>query len=126
MSDIFELEAQLREATLANDLVATDALLADDWLNINANGTLTTKAQLLNVLQTLPFKFLSIEDKDVQMRLFGDDIAIVTGISTRVRVGDAGQPLSQTVRFTRVWIALPESQSNLWQVVAAQATPVDL
>ena len=51
---IRRLEDEGRAATLKNDLAATDRLLADDWMNTNANGTVTTKAQLLENAKALP------------------------------------------------------------------------
>jgi 3',5'-cyclic AMP phosphodiesterase CpdA len=113
------LEEELREATLQNNVAAHEHLLADTWLNINANGTITSKEQLLALLQTQPFTFHSIEDTDVLIRGY-PGVVIVTGRSTRQRASAAGERITQVVRFTRVYAKLGED----WQVVAAQATPV--
>jgi hypothetical protein len=44
---IMRLESEGREATLKNDIEANDRLLADNWLNVNADGSITTKAKLI-------------------------------------------------------------------------------
>ena len=41
---ILRLENEGREATLRNDLAANERLLADNWININPDGSITTKA----------------------------------------------------------------------------------
>lgn len=108
-------EKELREATLENDLKATDRLLADDWTNTAPDGTVTDKATLLRTLKD--FKFESIQDEDVRIRIDGDR-ATVTGSSVRVLSGPDGQPVTRRVRFTRVW----EKQKKEWRAVAARSS----
>ena len=56
---ILRLESEGRQATLKNDLAANDRLLADNWINVNADGSITTKAKLLELLKAGSFKILS-------------------------------------------------------------------
>lgn len=114
---IKQLENESREATLKNDAEALDRLLADNWMNTNANGTVTTKAQLMALLKSSPFKIMSIENDDVLIRVYGD-AAVVTGRSTSKRVNRDNAVVAGQVRFTRVWAKLGEK----WRVVAAQST----
>jgi ketosteroid isomerase-like protein len=79
----------------------------------------TTKPQLLALLESSPFTFLSIEDEDVSVRIFGET-AVVTGRSTRKRAGPSGEAVTQSVRFTRVYA----ERDGRWQVVSAQTTPI--
>jgi hypothetical protein len=114
---IRQLESELREATLKNDAEATNRFLADTWINTNANGTITEKKQLLATINS--FQFISIEDEDVRIDTY-ENVAIVTGGSTRKLANPDGSILSRQVRFTRVYV----NQGEIWQVVAAQATPI--
>jgi hypothetical protein len=45
------LESEGREATLRNDIDANDRLLVDNWVNINVDGSITTKTKLLELLK---------------------------------------------------------------------------
>ena len=119
VTTIHDLEQQLRVATMQNDIDLHTQLLADTWLNTNANGTITTKAQLLALLHSHPFNFHAINDEDVLIRSY-NDVAIVTGRSTRQRASLDTSIITQTVRFTRVYVYLEKR----WQIVAAQATPI--
>jgi len=58
---VLRLENEGREATLKNDLLANDRLLADNWINVNADGSVTTKAKLMELLKAGSFAILSIE-----------------------------------------------------------------
>jgi hypothetical protein len=119
VTSIQALEQQLRAATMQNNIALHNQLLADTWVNTNANGTVTTKPQLLSLLQSHPFAFLCIDDEDVLIRGY-NDVAIVTGRSTRRRARPDASIITQVVRFTRVYAYL----ENRWQIVAAQATPI--
>jgi hypothetical protein len=116
---IRELERAGREATLQNDIAAWDELLADSWVNTNADGTVTNKAQLLTLLRERPFGFISIEDDDVQVRLH-PGAAVVTGRSSRTLRGVGDSIVVRRARFTRVYVLV----NGRWQVAAAQSTPL--
>jgi ketosteroid isomerase-like protein len=116
---ILELERQGREATLKNDIEANDRLLADNWLNVNPDGSVTTKAQLMELLKAGTFKITSIENEGVLVRTYGDT-SIVTGLSTTKRAGQNGVTISGQVRFTRVYT----KTHGRWQVVSAHNTLV--
>jgi ketosteroid isomerase-like protein len=115
---ILRLEHEGREATLKNDVEANDRLLADNWININPDGSVTTKARLMELLKSSPFKIMSIETDEVMVRVYGD-AAVVTGRSTSKRAGQtAGETVTRQVRFTRVYA----KRQGRWQVVSAQNT----
>ena len=113
---ILQLERKLQEATLQNDVGTTAELLADNWRNINANGTITTKNQSLEIMPK--FQFISITNEAVEVRVY-PGVAVVTGQSTRQLAGGNNQVITSKVFFTRVY-AQPAGR---WQVVTSQATP---
>lgn len=114
---ILQLESEGRKATLENDIKANDRLLADNWLNINPDGSITTKAKLLELLKDGSFKIMSIENDEVMVRVYGD-AAVVTGRSTTKRAGQGGEVVGRQVRFTRVYA----KSKGQWQVVSAHNT----
>jgi ketosteroid isomerase-like protein len=116
---ILRLENEGREATLKNDSAATDRLLADNWINVNPDGSVTTKAKLMELLKAGSFAIQSIENDEVTVRIFGD-AAVVNGRSTTKRAGEGGEILTRQVRFTRVYAR----NQGRWQVVSAHNTPI--
>lgn len=112
---ILHLEEQLQKATLNNDVATMDALLAEDWLNINATGTVTNKQQSLELMKEGNMRFVSIVNKEVRIRVH-PGVAVVTGHSTRHL--DGLKPNS--VLFTRVFAGAADH----WQVITSQATPI--
>lgn len=114
---IMLLENEGREATLKNDIEANDRLLADDWVNINVDGSITTKAKLMELLKAGSFKIMSIDNDEVMVRVYGD-AAVVTGRSTTKRAGQGDDIVTRQVRFTRVYA----KQQGRWRVVSAHNT----
>ena len=114
---VLQLEKEGREATLKNDIAATDRLLAQNWLNVNPDGSVTNKAQLMELLRAGSFKIHSIENDEVLVRTFGETV-VVTGRSTTQRGGQGSELLKRQVRFTRIY-AKPLGQ---WRVVSAHNT----
>ncbi len=114
---ILQLESEGRKATLENDIKANDRLLAGNWLNINPDGSITTKAKLLELLKDGSFKIMSIENDEVMVRVYGD-AAVVTGRSTTKRAGQGSEVVARQVRFTRVYA----KSKGQWQVVSAHNT----
>ena len=118
-AEIWELEAEGRRATLDNDVAWHRRSLDDGWLSINANGSITTKPQLLRLMTASPFRFESIEDTDVQVRSFGPDLAVVLGVSTRRRVTEDRRE-QIVVRFSRTY----RLDNGQWLLVMSQQTPM--
>lgn len=113
---ILKLEREGREATLKNDAAATGRLLAENWMNVNPDGSVTTKAQLMELLKAGSFKIMSIENDEVLVRVYAN-MAVVTGRSTTTR-GQGNEITSRQVRFTRIY----DGSSGRWQVVSAHNT----
>jgi ketosteroid isomerase-like protein len=114
---ILRLESEGRDATLKNDIKANDRLLADNWLNVNPDGSITTKAKLLELLKDGSFKISSIENDEVLIRVY-ENAAVVTGRSTTKRTGQGGELITRQVRFTRVYV----KSKGRWQVASAHNT----
>jgi hypothetical protein len=122
MTAILRLEAEGRAANMTNDLAWHEANLAPAWRSINANGSVTTKERLLDLLRSPhSFNFVSVEDSEVVVDA-SSDLGVVIGLSTRVRKGGDGEDVTATVRFGRVYAR--DSASGRWLLVHSQQTPV--
>jgi uncharacterized protein (TIGR02246 family) len=117
---IQQLENEIREALLNNDAKTFERLLADDWMNTNADGTVTTKIQFMELLKSNPFKFTSIEYDDVMVRTY-KDTAVVTGRVTTKRTGQDNKTVTRQARFMRVYV----KKDRRWQVINAQSTLIN-
>lgn len=113
--------AQVRrfEAMMRGQVRLLDRLLDDDITYTHSNGTVDTKADLLQSLKTGAIRYDLIEPDDVQVRLYGQ-AAVVTG-QARMKVRRQGQPFDFRVRFTEVYAR----RNNQWLLVAWQSTQIE-
>jgi ketosteroid isomerase-like protein len=114
---VLGLENEGREATLKNDIEANVRLLAANWVNVNPDGSVTTKAKLMELLKLSSFTIMSIDNDEVMVRVYGD-AAVVTGRSTSKRAGRGSEVITRQVRFTKVYA----KNKGRWQVVSAHNT----
>ena len=119
-AELVELEARLRDAQLAADTAALDALISDDLLFAGPDGRLATKSQDLEAHASGAVRFREHVPEELRVRRIGSDVA-VTSLRARLVV-EVGSVVSRgTYRYTRVWAREVNAQ---WRVVGGHVSPV--
>lgn len=104
---------------LAGDTVALDDMLTPDCVYVHSNGTVQTKAQFLQALKSGALRYLALRyDAPPQVRLYGNETAILCGSAqAAVQLAD-GQTLKLSVQVTAVYVLLHDR----WQLASYQST----
>ena len=116
--ELIKLENGWSEAMVKKDLAFLDRILANEFTETDAEGTVWTKAQELAVLTSGEFKCTSAVADDMQVRVYGDT-AVATGRNTN-KAQLKGKDISGQHRWTDTWI----KRDGRWQCVATQATRI--
>jgi len=109
--EVLALEAERCRAISEEDWPALEALLADDLTHTHMTGTTQDKATYLAHLRR---NRRSTARGDLLVRVFGDDVVVVTG--PQVNVLDGGAP--QASESLQVWVRRPPT----WELVACTAS----
>lgn len=117
--EIVLLEADLRAAQLAADVVALDRLIADDLLFTGPDGKLGTKAQDLAAHRSGVIRIREHAPSELRVRRLGIDAAIVA-LRTRLLVEVNGSPVHGMYRYTRVWAR----EGGRWRVAGGHVASV--
>ncbi len=117
--EIDQLEQDWRDAILHRNVQAMDALLADDYIAITANGTLQSKDQALANLKTGALHFSSIDFSDRKVRFYGQT-ALVTS-RAEVKGTTSEGDLTGSFRYTRVYVRDPKGG---WKIVSFEASRI--
>ena len=112
------LGEQLNAATLKADTSFLEKVLADDYTGVRGDGSVLTKAQLIEGYKSGSIKYETIENKDVKIRIYGNT-AITTDLSSVKNIRD-GKPRIGTNRTTRIWV----KQGDNWKCILYQTTRV--
>ena len=116
--EIENLETQWRTAVLQNDVATVNRLLADDYLGINPNGTLETKADALALQRSGTVKISSIEPGNVKVRVYGDTAVVTSQVSVQGRDGE--RDIGGRYHYTRVY----SRRTGEWKIVSFEASRI--
>ena len=117
--EIQSLEGQWRAALVHADTGVLDRMLADDFLAISSNGTLSDKQQYLHRITSHTNQFSSIELIDIKTRVQPTSAIAIS--QTHVVGTLEGRPINGIFRYTKVYARNALGQ---WRVVNFEATRV--
>ncbi len=105
-------------AWLQQDAAAFERLLADDVTQIDHEGKVFSKAEIVANAKSGAVKFETGQSDDVKVRVYGNT-AVVTGRWTE-KSTNKGKPVDGTMLNTVVFV----KKNGNWQVVSDQVTPI--
>jgi ketosteroid isomerase-like protein len=115
-SKIVALENLWNQAVEARDLKALDAILDDAFVNVDAEGKILTKAEVLADVKGS--RGVRVSSEAMVVHLHGDT-AVVTGIY-QLSGAERGKPFVRRQRFVDTW----RYKSGIWVSIASLATPL--
>lgn len=117
--EIDQLEQNWRDAMLQRNVQAMDALLAEDYVAITANGMLQSKEQTLANLKSGVVHFDELELSDRKVRFYGQT-ALVTS-RAEVKGNRTDGEISGSYRYTRVYV---RDATGAWKIVSFEASRI--
>ena len=105
-------------AWFQQDAAAFERLLADDFTQIDHEGKLFSKAEIVANAKSGDVKFEVGQSEDLKVRVYGNT-AVVTGRWTE-KSTNKGKPVVGTMLNTVVYV----KKNGNWQVVSDQVTPI--
>ena len=113
--EILKLERMYDDAFLKKDRAAMERLLADDFVYVHSNGTITNRTQEIEETISANAKWTASKLDDLKVRVYGD-VAVVTGVQTLT--GSAKGYVSGARRYTNLWVR----RNGRWQTIGGQST----
>ncbi|MFF2454588.1 nuclear transport factor 2 family protein [Isoptericola sp. NPDC058082] len=117
-AEILALEERRRDALVAGDVDALDAMFDDALVHVHAPGLVHTKAQLLEHVATRR-AYVDVVRDDLLVRLVGD-VGVVTGRIVNHMRGPDGAPRVLAGVVTQVVV---RGDDGAWRFVSFQMTP---
>lgn len=116
-------EQQRRNAMLAGDSAALQALLSPDIVYVHSTGVRDTLDSYLGKIRDGAMRYLELEWSRLQVQLLPGGTALVTGRMDATVLKD-GQQKQVSSAFLTVWVAEPGGQGSPWRLRAHQGTPL--
>jgi len=112
-----DMEHRWAKASLASDGEMLAPMLAEDFINLDSDGTVHNKAE--TIARTSKAKFEVSEIADLRVDQHGDS-AIVTGTWTGKGVDGMGRPIDARERWADTWV----KHNGKWVCVASASAPM--
>jgi ketosteroid isomerase-like protein len=93
------------------------AYVADDFHGVSSKGEIMDKKKLLSEVKKDTDAYSATKNGKVDVRVFGGQFAVATGVSTETGKDNAGQTFKRSFRWTDVWVL----RKDQWQCVASQS-----
>jgi ketosteroid isomerase-like protein len=113
---VADLEQQWAEAQKAGNASVVAPMLAETFINTDADGETYGKAKLLANLKGGTWEINGISN--VKVTVYGDT-AVASGAWTGKGVDGDGTHIDRSERWTDTWVRAPQGK---WQCVASQQT----
>lgn len=114
---LIDLEHAWAKASKAGDADALAPLLADNFVALDSDGTMRTKAEAL--ARTRKAKWVTNEISDLKVTVHGD-AAVVTGAWVGKGTDGAGVAIDAKERWADTWVKMSNGK---WQCVASASAP---
>jgi uncharacterized protein (TIGR02246 family) len=108
------------EAIKNKDASKITDYFAPDLVFQEATGLRVTKEELIKEINESPNTIKSFVVKDLQVKLFGPDLANVTGGGSNVVLDSNGKEQIFEARYTNVW----KKNSGKWQLIIGHGNPL--
>ncbi len=113
-----DLENQWAKASKAGNADALAPLLSEDFVSLDSDGSMYSKADVL--ARTKKAKWVTNEIGDMKVMVHGDS-AVVTGSWTGKGTDGAGKAVNAKERWADTWVKMA---SGTWQCVASASAPL--
>ena len=100
--EVLRLQREIMDAIRDKNAKALEPLLFDDFVYRSPEGEVG-RADFLKNIAAIPGRILSVEGRDMRVRLFGET-AVMTGVQLSVVRTDDGKELESVVAFTDIFV----------------------
>ena len=119
VDEVKQMEKRYTDALMKRDLATLEKIWSHDYTFTNGQGKLLSRAERLENVKTGATEIQSTDERDVQVRVYGGDAAVLVSHVT-LKAQYSGREASGEYRHTAVWI----KAAGGWHLVANQITPI--
>lgn len=112
-----DMEQKWAKASLAHDTDSLSPMLAEDFVNLDSDGSIRTKSETLARMKKANFEVSELSDMQVTQH---GDTAIVTGTWTGKGTTAEGTNINTKERWTDTWV----KKNGQWQCVSSASAPL--
>jgi len=112
-----DMENKWEVSIVAHDISFLQSALASDFVGVSWEGKFMNKSRLIaEEIKNNKDTYTSAKNAKLHVRLFGPNIAVVTGTAREKGTGKDGKVFDRAYAFTDTWM----ERNGQWQCIASQ------
>lgn len=115
-----ELENAWETAVMKHDQATLDGFLAADFAGVSSKNKFIGRSEVLSQAKGDKDTYKSAKNEKLNVKMYGKDVAVVTGRAREVGAGKDGKAFDQTFLFTDTWMM----RGGKWQCIASHITKI--
>jgi ketosteroid isomerase-like protein len=109
------------EAAVAkHDYAAVEGMIAADFTGVSAKNKFIGRSEMLGEFKGDKDTYKSAKNERLNLKMYGNNVAIVTGRARETGTGKDGKAFDRTYLFTDTWMM----RGGKWQCIASQITKI--
>lgn len=107
-------------AVMKHDYATVEGFLAADFMGVSAKNKFVGRSDVLSQAKGDKDTYKSAKNDRLNVKMYGKDVAVVTGRAREVGTGKDGKAFDRTYLFTDTWMM----RGGKWQCIASQITKI--
>lgn len=109
------------EAAVAkHDYASVEGFLAPDYAGVSSKNKFVGRSELLSEFKGDKDTYKSAKNEKLTVKMYGNNVAVVTGRAREVGTGKDGKAFDRTYLFTDTWMM----RGGKWQCIASQTSRI--
>jgi hypothetical protein len=117
---IKDMENQWEAAVPSHSYAAVEGFVAADFTGVSSRGKFLNRSQMLSEFKGDKDTYKSAKNEKLNVRMYGPNVAVVTGRAREIGTGKDGKGFDRTFLFTDTWML----RSGKWQCVASHISKI--
>jgi hypothetical protein len=117
---VTDMENAWEAAVGKHDTATVEGFLAADFTGVSAKNKFIGRSDELGEFKKDKDTYKSAKNEKLNVKMYGKDVAVVTGRAREVGTGKDGKAFDRTFLFTDTWMM----RSGKWQCIASQVAKI--
>jgi ketosteroid isomerase-like protein len=115
-----DMENAWEAAVGKHDSASIEGFVAADFVGVSSKNKFTDRADVIGEIKKDKDTYKSAKNEKLNVKMFGTNVAVVTGRAREVGTGKDGKAFDRTFLFTDTWMM----RGGKWQCVGSQVTKI--
>jgi hypothetical protein len=117
---IKDMENKWEASVPTHNYSMVEGYVSADFMGVSSKGKFVNRSQMLSEYKGDKDTYKSAKNEKLNVKMYGKDVAIVTGRAHEVGTGKDGKAFDRTFLFTDTWMM----RGGKWQCVASQSAKI--